>query len=82
MVLVVAVGLKVTFFVVLLVGFTRSALAVFKIEVGGSVDVVDREESDDPAVVIVPKSSGFKEKSELDACLQDPANRSVFRLKA
>ena len=52
-VLVVAVGLKVTFFVVHLVGFTRSALVVFKIEVGALVDVVDRDDADDPAVVTV-----------------------------
>ena len=65
MALVLLTGLKVT----LLVVFTCSALAVFNIEVGVFVDMVDREETDDPAVVTVPTSSGFKEKSELDARL-------------
>ena len=51
MVPVVVVRLKVTFFVVLLVGFTRSALAVFKIDIGCLVDMVDRVDADDPAVV-------------------------------
>ena len=68
MVLVIAVGLKVTLFVGLLLGFTRSAFAVFKIEVGVVVDMVDRVDADDPAVVTVGwcccDSDRFKQKSE------------------
>ena len=56
MVVVGVFVLKVTLLIVLLVGFTCSALVllVFKIDVGVFVDMVDREESDEPAVVMVP----------------------------
>ena len=53
MVLVLLLGLKVTFLVVLLTGLTCIALLVFRMDVGVFVDTVDREESDDPAVVTV-----------------------------
>ena len=62
MVLVLLTGPKVTFLVVLFAGLTCIALLVFKIDVGVFVDMVDREESDDPAVVIVPDSWWCKEK--------------------
>ena len=74
MVPVIVVGLKVTLFVGLLLGFTRSAFAVFKIEVGVAVDMVDRVDADDPAVVTVGwcccDSDRFKQKSEDGARLQ------------
>ena len=74
------IGPKVTLLVVLLTGLTCIALPDFKINVGVFVDIVDREESDDPAVVTVSNPTGFKEKSEVGARLQDPANRFVFWL--
>ena len=76
-------GPKVTLSVVLLTGLTCITSLVFKTDVGVFVDIVDREESDDPAVVTVPNPTWFKEKSEVDddARLQDPRKRSVSRLK-
>ena len=65
----VLMGPKVTFLVVLLAGLTCNALLVFKMDVGVFVAMVDRDETDDPAVVTVPKSPGFKEKSEFGARL-------------
>ena len=56
------IGPKVTFLVVLLAGLTCIALLVFKMDVGVFVDAVDGEESDDPAVVIVPNPWWCKEK--------------------
>ena len=50
---VVLTGPKVTLFFVLLVVFMCIALLVFKMDVGVFMDAVDREESDDPAVVMV-----------------------------
>ena len=47
----VLMGPKVTFLVALLTGLTCNALLVFKIDVGAVVDVVDRDDADDPAVV-------------------------------
>ena len=65
----VLIGPKVTLSVVLLTGLTCIALLVFKTDAGVFVDIVDREESDDPAVVTVPQ------KSEFGARLQDPGKR-------
>ena len=65
----VLMGLKVTLLVVLLTGLTCIALLVFKTDAGVFVDIVDRKESDDPAVVTAPNPTRFKEKSETDACL-------------
>ena len=77
---VVLLGPKVTLSVALFTGLTCNALLVFKTDVGDFVDIVDGEESDDPAVVTVPWRC--MEKSEFGARLQDPANRFVFWLKA
>ena len=61
-VLVLLIGLKVTLLVALLAGLTCIALLVFRTDVGVFVDMVDREESDEPAVVIVPDPRWCKEK--------------------
>ena len=66
-VLLVLMGPKVTFLVALLTGLTCIALLVFKTDAGVSVDVVDREESDNPAVVTAPW--WCMEKSEFGARL-------------
>ena len=63
----VLLGPKVTFFVALLTGLTCSALLVFKIDVGVLVDLVDRDDTDDPLVVMVGACVGcfcnwFKQK--------------------
>ena len=64
----VLIGPKVTLLVVLLTGLTCIALLVFKTDVGVFVDAVDRDESDDPAVVMAGECfcsdlNQFKEKS-------------------
>ena len=59
MVCVSLIGPKVTLLAALLIGLTCIALLVFKIDVGAFVDIVDREETDDPAVVTVPQKSEF-----------------------
>ena len=48
---VVLVELKVTLLVALLADFTRNASLVFKMDTGDVVDVLDRDDTDDPAVV-------------------------------
>ena len=48
---VVFVELKVTLLVALLADFTRNASLVFKMDTGDVVDVLDRDDTDDPAVV-------------------------------
>ena len=68
MVLVVLVGPKVTFLVVLFAGLTCIALLVFKIDVGVLVDMVDGDDADDP-LAVVSNPTGFKEKSEVGARL-------------
>ena len=50
-VLVPLMGPKVTLFVVLLTGLTCIALLVFKMDVGDLVDMLDRDDTEDPAVV-------------------------------
>ena len=69
MIRVLLIGPKVTFLVALLTGLTCSALLVFKMDVGVFVDMDDREETDDPAVVMVPNEAGFKQKPGLCARL-------------
>ena len=66
--MLVLMGPKVTFLVVLLTGLTCNASLVFKVDVGVLVDIVVREESDDPAVVTV-SFTGFRVKSEIGARL-------------